>query len=341
MAIGSGTALGWGALLGYGEETTWGTKIGAANFMEFDSESLKKTIDTEKLESLNGNRAFIRRVQKGTSVDGAISYDFHPITGISLLKHVLMGTVTSAQVGATVAWNHTFTASDMSTITQKGLSFEIRPDSATTTAFYYTGCRVDALKLTGAVNETVKAELSLVGKDATTGAFATTTAVFSTIRPFIYYDVTFRFDGTIASMTTGSTENITSFELTVNNNLHKDESTYSLGSTSRTALPPGKRDITMSFVQRYDTTTAFSRFTQGTEGAVRLILDSGQTIGAALTTYSMHIDLHKVFYKSVESDISDSGVLTQRVELSVVADTTTSAGKDVVISVTNSNTAYA
>lgn len=341
MAIGSGTAMGWGALLGFGEETTWGTKATATNFMEFASESFKKSIEEEKIESLGTGRAFARRVQKQVNVEGTLSYNLHPVDAVKLIKHALMGTVTSAQVGVTVAYNHTFTASDMSTLTQKGLSFEIKPDKDTTTAFYYTGCRVNSLKISGSVNEPIKAEASFVGRDATTGAFATTTAAYSPVRPFLFQDVTFRFDGSIASMTAGSTENIVSFELAVANNLQSDESARSLGNTVLTTLPPGQRNITLSFVQRYDTTTAFERFTQGTQGAVRMIFDTGQTIGAALTTYAMFIDLPKVYFNAVENEVGGAEILTQNVEVTVIGDTTTSAGNDITVSLTNSVTTYA
>lgn len=341
MGVGSGTALGWGTLLGFGEETTWGTKITATNFMEFSSESLKKTIEEEKLESLGTGRSFARRVQKEVGVEGSISYNLHPVDGIKLLKHALMGTVTSAVIGATVGYNHTFSASDMSSITQKGLSFEVRPDKDTTTAFYFTGCRVNEFKISGEIGKPIAAEVSLIGKDATTGAFATTTAAYSPANPFMFNHVTFQFDGTIASMTSTSVENIVSFELSINNNLQSDENARSLGTDLLTALPPGRRDISLSVVQRYDTTTAFDRFRQGSQGAVRLKFDTGQTIGSALTTYSMFIDLPKVYYKSVETEIGGAEIITHNVEFSPIGDTTTSSGNDITVSVTNSVTTYA
>lgn len=342
MGIGSGTVLGWGALLGFGEETTWGTRATATSFMEFTSQGLKQSIEEEKLESLGTGRSFARRVQKQIGVEGNIAYNLHPVDAIKLLKHALMGSVTSAQVGATVAYNHTFTAGNLTGITQQGLSFEVKPSSDTTTAFFYSGCRVNSLKITGGVNKPIETEVSLVGQDATTGAFATTTAAYSPVRPFLFQDATFSFDGSTASMTTTSVENIVSFELSIENGLQSDDNARSLGSQLLTALPPGRREIAFSFVQRYDTTTAFSRFKQGTQGAIRLRFDTGQTIGAALTTYAMYIDLPKVYYNSVENEIGGAEILTQNVEVSVIGDTTSSAnGNDIIISLTNSVTTYA
>ena len=311
-------------------------------FLEFRSESFRKTIDEESLESLGAGRSFIKRVTKNINVEGSLSYDFHPQDALYLLKHVLMGTVTSAQVGVTGSYKHTFTTGDMSTIAQKGLTFEVQPDAQTTTAFIHYGNRVNSFKLSGSVGEPIKAELSFIGRDSTTGTFATTTVVFTTLRPYMFQDLTFFYDGTTASITTGSAESIIGFELTVENNLHNDANARSLGSRLLTALPPGRRMVKLSITQRFDTTTAWSRFINNTQGAVRLTLDTGQTIGsvAAATTYSMLIDLGNVYYNSAIPEIADAGILTHKVDIDSISDTMTSAGKDIVVTVYSSTTAY-
>lgn len=344
MAVGSGAVLGFDALLGYGQETTWGTLVTATSFMEFRSESLKKNIEEEKLESLGTGRAFARRIQKNISVEGTLSYDLHPVDGISLIKHALMGTVTSAAAGTSDSFNHTFTAGDISGISQKGLTFEVRPQSDTQSAFIFYGCRVNSMKISGSINEPVKCEMEIVGKDGTTGTFATTTVAYSTVRPYIFADGTFTIDGTIGSLTSTSDENIIAFELTVNNNLNSDESSRSIGDSALTNLPPGKREIMLNITQRFDTTTAWSRFINATQGAVRLKLDTGVTIGSAdtnVTTYSMFIDLPKVYYNQAQPEIPDSGIITHEIEISAIGDTVTSSPTDIVVTVTNSASSYA
>lgn len=339
--VGSGTAMGWGALLAFGEETTWGTKISATSLMEFRSETFKKTIKTENLNSLGGNRAHLRRVQTEIDVTGSLVWDLHPVDGIKLLKHALMGTVTSTQVGATVAWIHSFGASDLTSITQKGLSFDVRPSADTTTAFQFYGCRVNTWKLTGIIGQPVRCEMSFIGKDATSGAFLTTTGVFSPVRPFLFQDGTFFLDGTIASITAASNEQIIGFELMVNENLQTGNDTRSIGDQSRTALPVGPRDISLKLTQRFDTTTAWTRFLSNSQAAIRLRLDTGQTIGAALTTYAMFIDLPKVFYDTYNMPVNNPNVLTYDVDISAISDTVTSAGNNIGLTLTNSVTTYA
>ena len=341
MPVGSGTTLGWGALLGFGEETVLGTRVTATSFMEFRSESFAKTIEEEKLESLGTGRASARRVQKGVDVKGSLTYDFHPMDGIKILKQALMGTVTSGQIATTGAFNHTMTVGDLSGITQKGLSFEIKKSSDTTTAFMFYGCRVNTFKLSAAIGQPIKTDVSFIGYDGTTGAFATTTATYSPIRPFLFMDGTFLIDGTPASLTSTSSENIISFELQINNNLQADASARSLGTALLTALPPGRREVSLKITQRFDTTTAWDRFRLGTAASIRLRFITDVTISNAATTYSCLIDLNKVYYNSAVPMVSGPGILTHDVDISSISDTVTSAGTDMTVSLTNTTTSYA
>lgn len=344
MAVGSGTMLGINSRLGFGNETTWGTRAAANFFLEFRSINIKKNIEEEKLESLGGGRSYIRRVHKNISVEGALTYDLQANDGIYLLKHALMGTVTSALATTASAYNHTMTLGDLSTISQKGISVEVQPDVITTTAFAYEGCRVNSLRISGGINAPVTAELNFIGKDATTVTFATATVTYSPTRPFLGQDITFQYGSSVGAL---SAEDIVSFELTLENNLQADDSSRSLGDRTLTALPPGRRSIMLNITQRYDTTTAYDRFDAATRGHARLTLDTGITIGADSpgTTYSMIIDLPNIFYNQAVPEISGPGVLTHAFEVSGIADTTSGVGlgpgnNEMVITVTNSATAY-
>lgn len=250
-----------------------------------------------------------------------------------------MGTVTSAQVNTSAAYNHTFTAGDMSGITQKGLTFEIRPSDDTTTAWIFTGCRVNTFKLSAAINEPVKAEVGFIGKDATTGAFATTTVTYNEAKTFLFQHATFKVDSTL--------ENIIGFELEINNNLISDTNARSLGSQTLDVLPPARRDISLKLTQRFDTTTVWDRFKNNSTAAIQLIFDTNQTVGAGVagqaspTTYSMYIDLKKVYYNTGGlPELSEVGILTHEVEVGVIGDTPAPNATDIIFSVTNSATSY-
>jgi len=341
MAIGDGGRLGFNSRIGFGQETTWGTLVTATSFMEFRSETLKLEKVNEKIESLGTGRAIARRVQKEVNLEGTFLYDLHPVDGIALIKHALMGSVTSALAGTTDAYNHTFTTGDISGIAQKGLTFEVQPDQNTTTCFIHYGLRVNSFKISASIGEPVKTEISFIGKDSTTGTFATTTVAYSPVRPFLFQDGTFAYGATIGVATS---ESIIAFEMMVENNLINDETARSIGNTSLTILPPGRRMVTLNITQRFDTTSAWDRFTQNTQGAIRLTFDTGQTIGSTDspgTTYSMIIDFPTVFYNSAIPEITEAGILTHDVEITALADTITGSGTDILMTVVNSTSSYA
>ena len=335
MAIGSGTVLGFNSRLAFGNETTWGTIATATHFMEFRSCSLRKNIVNEKIESLGTGRAIGRRVQKEVTVEGTIAHDLHPVDAIFLLKHAMMGSVTSLLAGTSDSWNHTFSVGDLSDITQQGITFEVQPDANTTTAWIFHGCRVNSYKISAEIGQPVHCEVNVIGKDATLGTFATTTVAYSSVRPFLFQDGTFSYGDTLGNLTT---ENIIAFEMTIENNLQNDEKARSIGDTALTNLPPGRRNVMLSITQRFDTTTAWERFIQNTQGAVRLFLDTGQTIGSIdspSTSYSMHIDFPQVFYNSAQPEIPDSGILVQEIEIDTIADTITGSGVELIVSLTD------
>ena len=106
-------------------------------------------------------------------------------------------------------------------------------------------------------------------------------------------------------------------------------------------IPPGRREVTLSLGQRFDTMTSWNEFIQNTTTAIQLILDSGKTIGAAAgsTTYSMKIDLPKCYVNSNNPQVGGPDVLENNIELTCMRETT--LGYPVLISCWNGTAAYA
>lgn len=334
--IGDSARSSHGVLIGFGEETTWGTGVTATNFMEFRSQNFKLEIESERIESLGSGRSFTRQVKKNKSVTGTLVFDLHPVDGIKLFKHALMGTVTSALASTATAFNHTFTAGDLSTIAQQGLTFEIRPSNDTTAAFIYSGLRVSTLKITAAINAVAQCEISFIGKDLTASAFATTTVAYAKNTPYLFQNSTVDVDG--------GTESIIGFEFQINNTPKAEDDSRSLGSQVLSVLPPGRRDITVSMTQRFDTLTAYNRFINNSFGAINLVFNNGETIGSDSpgTTDTMIINIPKAYFNTGgQPEISEVGILKQDLEFGVTGDTTTSNPTDINITVTNSVTSYA
>jgi Phage tail tube protein len=335
MAIGTNARMGYGGVLGFGDETTFGTTATTIDkVLEFNSASFTKSIGGKVLESLGTGRGGGRRVTTQVEVEGTINFNLHPVDGIKLLKHALMGTVTSAALSAP-AYAHTFTAGNMDGISEQGLTFNLRP-SDTTDAFHITGAKINSLKIsaeTGA--EAVTAEISLIAKGMTVGTFFTTGSVtFSTVRPFLPQDVTISIDG--------ANEDIISMELTCpENNLQNDANARSLGSKTLAVLPAAQRGLGLTLTQRFDTVTAWNRHKNESAMAIIITIDTGQTIGTLQPlTYKLQCDLPKVYYDSGgPPEVGDSGILTHELSIIPVLDTLT-GGKDIVFSAWNTTTSY-
>ena len=334
MAVGTNARMGYGGILGFGDETTFGvTATTIDKFLEFNSSSFTKNIGGKVLESLGTGRAGGRRVVTNIEVEGTINFNLHPVNGLKLLKHALMGTVTSALL-STVTYAHTFTAGNFEGITEQGMTFHLRP-SNTTQAFHITGARVNSFKISAETGgDAVVAEVSIIAKGMTTGTFITTGSVaFNVARPFLPQDVTVSIDG--------SNEDIISFELTSpENNLQNDGNARSLGSKTLAVLPPQRRTIGLTLTQRFDTTTAWGRYNNASSMAIMLDLTSSEAIGADSTTYRLHCNLPKVYYDSGgPPEVGDAGILTHELNITPVLDTLT-GGRDIVFSAWNEIASY-
>jgi len=338
MGIGGEARMGYGAVLGFGDETTWGTEAGTAtSFLEINSAVFKKSLGGKPLTSLGlGNRGVTRRITTQVDVEGTINWNLHPVQGIKLLKHALMGSVASILV-STPAYAHTFTVGDFTGITEKGLTFKLRPSNDGIDSFNLVGARINSLKISGGIGDPITAEIGVIAKDMTLGAFVTNGAVTfngASVNPFIFYDATISIDG--------SAEDIISFEITVpENNLQNDNDARSLGSKTLSVLPPKERTLGLTLTQRFDTTTAWNRFINASAMSITITLDTGVTIGAlTVDTFKMQITFPKVYYDTGgPPEVSDTGILKHELTIMPILDTIT-GGKDVFISLWNSTASY-
>ena len=320
MAIGSGAVLGFDSLVGLAEETTYGTFVTATSFVEFNSESLNRNINYQKLNSIFGRRGFQRMVEGQTDVSGDINFNLHAVNGLILLKNAMAGSITTlAVVGATHA-SHTFALGDWSVQTASAsFSIQKRVGSTTARTFLLSGCRVNQLAISGAINQPVQCVAGIIGQNLTSSAASSMGATnFSTVRPFLFFDGTYTSDNTTSSWGT-TVDDILSFELTINNNIVSDDKARRIGSRFVRLLPAGQREINLSISQRFDTMTAFESWLANTQHSIRIHLDTGLTIGSAAgnTTYSMRFDFRNVrIMEGAVPQVGDNGVVTYDLNLS-------------------------
>ncbi len=181
MAIGSGL----GAQMGISAETTYGTFVAPAKFIEFTKESLvlKKTtaqsagIAAGRLLALSSRRVITRKEVSG-SFDMEVSNK-----GMGVLLQALMGTtVTPVQQGATTAYLQTHT---LASIAGKSLTIQkgVPLTSGTVTDKTFLGCKITSGEFSCGVGEMLTASFEIDGKDCDEGQ-TLATASYSNMSPF-------------------------------------------------------------------------------------------------------------------------------------------------------------
>lgn len=163
MAIGSGL----GAQLGIAAETTYGTFVAPAKFIEFTQESLalKKTtaqsagIAAGRLMALSSRRVVTRR-EVGGSIDLEVTNK-----GMGLLLQALMGTsVTPVQQATTAAYLQTHTLASVagkSLTIQKGVPLT----TGAVTDKTFVGCKVVSGEFSCGVGEMLTSTFEIDGRD--------------------------------------------------------------------------------------------------------------------------------------------------------------------------------
>ncbi|WP_432170917.1 phage tail tube protein [Streptomyces sp. 1222.5] len=181
MAIGSGL----GAQLGIAAETTYGTFVAPAKFIEFTKESLvlKKTtaqsagIAAGRLLALSSRRVLTRKEVSG-SIDLEVTNK-----SMGLLLQALMGTTVSpVQQGATTAYLQTHILADTagkSLTIQKGVPLT----TGTVTDKTFLGCKVTSGEFSCEVGGMLTGSFEFDGKDCDEGQ-TLAAASYSNMAPF-------------------------------------------------------------------------------------------------------------------------------------------------------------
>lgn len=339
MANGDSSQQAINSYLAVFREGTWGTHPATAatngTAIPFTSCTFKSDIKTQKLEGI-GHRGHIRRVTLDKEVAGSLEMDLHPDESTLLMAVTMGGGVTSTSL--TGAYTHSLTIGNITDTAPSSVSFSFKKGS---TVFNYVGGRVNTMKISANTGEVAKISFEMVFKDSTIGATDIQTNLsYSSALPFTFVNGVFRYNSTeAAAATTTSEESIIGFELSVNNNLKSDADARKLGSNLLAVLPPTRRTVDLKVKQRFDTTTTYTRFIQATQGSVEL-----KFTGATITSdknYEMTIRLPKVYNNTGDTEVSSpEDILMTEINYDVIMDTTTSAGREIGITVINNVGSY-
>jgi hypothetical protein len=163
--------------VGIAEETTYGTLVAPARFLEFTAESLKAAIDRNESKGKRAAQRVIRSDHwKAGKRQGGGGLEFeigNKGFGLLLTKH-LLGSVTTTADGA--GKKHSGSVADLF---GKSLTVQIgRPDvSGVVQPFSYLGCKIDEWEISNNVDGFATLKLSKVDardEDSTTGLTSAT-----------------------------------------------------------------------------------------------------------------------------------------------------------------------
>jgi hypothetical protein len=340
MPIGANAELGVTSYVAIFKESSFGTypatAATGASSLEPLTIGFKTEVTSQKLEEISRNRGFTKRVQLLKNVKGNLEQYLHPQESVLLTALALGGGIVSASVSG--GFSHSLTSGNGDT-SPSSISMLVRKGSQH--FFQYTGGKVNQMTISGNVGEPVKVAYEMIFKDSTlAGADISSSLSISSVLPFTYVNGQYQYAAAEANLTSTAAEEITGFELSINNNIKSDKDARALGANVVSVLPVTRRSIEFKITQRFDTNTAYNRFIQATQGAVALKFVSDTIATGA--SYTCEIRLPKVFLNSPDPEIKGpNDILMSEIAFDVLVDNpSTSTGKDIGITFINGTASY-
>ena len=281
-------AFGHQAWIGWGEESTYGTRVAPASFLEVNSENFKgeqSYISRPTLRSASQNY----KVRSKKSVSGGFAFPF-PWEGAEQLIEHAMGSVVTTGAGP---YTHTYALEDL---LPTGLTFHVNRDAAALgagSAFEYEGCHIASLKFSQEAENFLICEVGVLGEDWRNLAVATPT--FPTFDGVDWEHLSaFTIDpgGTPVALS------VRSWELMIENTLADDR--FILGSRVRRGLGrSGQRKITGKVECEFENINAYAKFRDLTLDDIVISLVSGSK--------SLTFILPNLAFQGEDPEASDAG----------------------------------
>jgi hypothetical protein len=286
-----GQAFGHNAWVGFGNETTYGTRVAPTLFLEFLTENFKGEgafISKPALRSASQKN----KVRGKKSVSGGFKFQFSWEGGAATLLRHALGTNNTTGAGP---FTHTITPAGN---LPAGLTFHVNRDADNlggANAWEYEGCNIQKIMLSQEIEDFLACEVEVLGEDSRNLAKATPTFV--------------AFDGIdweqlnvvqIDVAGTPITPNVKSLELTIENALADDR--YKLGSRLRTGLGRSAfRKVTGKFELELDTNgkAAYDKYRDLVDEDLRLKWVNGAK--------SLQIDMPKCSFEGGDPETGGPG----------------------------------
>ena len=265
-----GIILGTGSKLQIGKETNWGSKATAAHNIGYTSESMKFIPNYKQEDTLVGAKTTGKMDIFGRKVEGDINLIVHPDNiGWLLWEHFgAEGNATASGSAYTHAFTHVAASSAASLP-----NFTMVIDRVVS-AYCFTSCKSASMKLSAKVNDYLRATFTLRGYGETASTMVTLSD--SATKGL-------KFSQGAVQIAGSAYAEVTSFDLTDNNNLENDFYTMN-GLSYMSEIECGARETTAALEVLYSTTTEGTRssyFLTGTVCSVIITFTSDEMVAGA------------------------------------------------------------
>lgn len=310
--------------------------------------------DSKNLDEISSQRTLANRVGLGKKVSGDVS--FYMAADSDACQYLLQnamgggvsgGTIISATaagdtVGAGV-FEHVVSIANFD-LTYSSLCFNHRKGDGTNGKIWaYQGFRIDGFSLKAKLDDSLMADVKMLGSDATVGAADLSASISNSNAqtPLDFVGMSFSVDGSLGSITAASFWHVQSIDFGITNKLKADASSRAIGSDVVEVLSPGLCSQTLKVEMRFDDLTAYNAMLAQTQMAAQLKF-LGSTITGSKLQQMIQVDLPKVFIKNA-GDPEVGGpddVLKCSVEFDILRDISTTTGYAMKITTRNKTSAY-
>ena len=306
------------AYLGF--ETTFGTK--ASSLIAYPISTLGGGI---KVDYINADTKVGKRVMTGNYIGSklgeaeieTIAYD----KASGYLFKAVLGSVSSSLVGASAAYEHTFTYADtLPSLTLQNKLSDVK-------AYDYLGVVLDELTVKASVKDFIKLNGKFIFQDEVEEA-SPETSTWSEENPFLTKQIQLKIDDTAFA-------EATDFELTIKNNVKNDD--YRLNQSDKVAsLDPQGLDISGKITVVFNATSVGLRdkFLNGTKMKLELIA-TGSEIESGYNR-SLTITLPEVQVTDGQIDASGDAMTMEIPFTAFLPD----SGEIITIKLVNEETSY-
>lgn len=292
-----GLGIGWGAIIGVGHESTWGTPVARTKFIEQVSVKGGNKSALLQADTIRG-RSQVNLFRGANMVEGEIVSELRYEGWEDFYLH-LFGKVATTTTNST-GKQHIFSFDDTVAM-PTGLTIEVKYDSAGTVL--WEGCKVDQMDLAFEIDKLLKATIKVVGEFESTTTASTPT--FPTAGIITWTQATLTKDAVA--------KEVVSCNVSVKNGYMTDRRV--IGSSNVKEHTPGKRELTGQLTAWFENLTDW-RDALAADSTFALVLTAtGGTIAGSSPSdnYDLILNIPNVKIESHEKDVSDPGPMKQTV----------------------------